>query len=96
MPAKIINPTNTFKVFECCVHPGTDIEDLHPLMMRVFRRDRPHAAALIDEFERAQGAVVLYTSRVDRYDRRDPICALDVTIPDDTKAIYFKMLFTDG
>lgn len=95
MPAKIIDPVNTFKVFECCVHPATRVEELHEIMLRQFWLRRPDFAVRIDAFESEQSATVVYTSRVDHYERRDPICALDVTIPDDAKAIYFKMLIAD-
>jgi len=85
---------NTFELCRTILHPDTRREDLHETMLRVFDRMCSH----VGEFMKEQGVTGIFTSAVVGYEggrptKPDPICALYLTIPDITKAIYFKMWF---
>jgi bifunctional DNase/RNase len=87
---------NTFELCRCILHPDTRREDLHDTMLRVFDNMDQNVRKFMQE-QNVQGiftsAVVGYDGDPTKPNKQDPVCALFLTIPDDAKAIYFKMWF---
>ena len=61
-------------------------------MMRLLTTHHPERSGMLKDFFHQHDIVVEWSSRVDHWDElRDPICVLEITIPDGTKALLFKM-----
>lgn len=69
------------------IHPDTRIEELDSTLERLLKDVLPDVEAFLSE----QNIPPSLKGKVVEWDRRDPVCAMILTIEDETQAVYFKM-----